>query len=495
MNRYLPLRLGAALIAVLLMALAWWMVLAAERGVQSLSLTRDGVPVTLLLPAVTEPAPGVVMAHGFAGSDRLMRHWALTLARAGVVVALPDLSGHGRNQAPLDWWNDPEQFQRDVQTALDLLLSRPEVDHQRLGLLGHSLGAGAAIDAGRLRLDDVSAVVAISPGQSEVGPDSPRNLMLMAGAWEGPFLAAAKTLLEQAGGEGGDPLQGTARTLTVIPHAEHIGILFRHEAHAASLAWFARAWDLSIPDVSPNPTLAWWLLHLLAVLILWRALVPLFAHRESPSLLGMHPDWLDHTRRPLLRAALSGIGATLALIGIGEVIYLDGLGGILVSPQFALWLALAGLFWLALGTRPPRPEWSDLGWGMVMFGVLMLAFGVLGAKVWLAWWPPLHRLPYLPVLTLLILPWALALSTALLGREGIRGFGLGLGITLVTMVTVGIAAAVVDGMMFLLIILPLLPVMLALPLLVSLPAQRPWAGGLAMAAFLGWTLTMMFPLI
>ncbi|AHK80680.1 hypothetical protein M911_08270 [Ectothiorhodospira haloalkaliphila] len=489
------LRIITALLALAVIITAWIMVIDTGQGVEQRQLQRDGVPVTLLLPNDASHAPGVVVAHGFAGSAQLMRSWGLALADAGFVVALPDLSGHGRNRAPLDWWNDPEQFQRDVQSALALLGEQPEVDARRLSLLGHSLGAGAVIDAAMDTVQPIQAVVAVSPGQSEVTPSSPPNLLLMAGAWEGPFLEAAQNLLEKAGGPGGDPTTGTARALEVVPGVEHIGVLFSPQAHAASIQWLAQVSEISPQPATRVSPMLWWLLNLVGIIVLWRALAPLWVDDDRLRLDTAQAQAHGRTRRPLVRAAISGALATLLLIGIGEIIYLDGIGGILVSPQFALWLALAGGIWLALGTRPPRPEWPDLAWGPIMLGVLVLGFGVMGAALWLAWWPPLHRLPYLPILTLLILPWAIAFATALQGRAGWRGLGVGLGVALITMVTVGVAAALVDGMMFLLIILPLLPVMLALPLLVSRPVQRPWADGFALAAFLGWTLTVMFPLI
>lgn len=497
MNAPRPLpRILLALCALALIITAWWQVLSLEDGILERQVIRDGVPVTLVLPAKRSgPVPGVVVAHGFAGSGRLMQTWALALADAGMAVALPDLSGHGANRKPLDWWNDPDQFRRDVQSALTELAQQPEVDTGRLALLGHSLGAGAVIAAAREAQPPVQAVVAVSPGPAEVNATHPPNLLLMAGALEGPFRAAAESLLQDAGGEGGHMERGTARDLFIVPGSEHIGVLFSARSHDASVDWLTRVFGLESPTGSPPSPLLWWVLHLVAVVVLWRALAPLLADPDRRRIDAAEATRQGRNHRPLVRAAIASAAATLGLFGIGLGIHLDGIGGIVVGPQFALWLALAGGFWMLLGTRPPAPQGRDLAWGLALLVALVLAFGALGSLLWIPWWPPLHRLPYLPVLALLILPWAVALATALQGRSGWRGLGTGLGIALITLVGMGVAAALVEGMQFLFIVLPLLPAMLALPLLLSRPVQRPWADGLALAGFLGWTLAAMFPLV
>ncbi|MFP4080739.1 MAG: alpha/beta hydrolase, partial [Ectothiorhodospira sp.] len=81
--RPLP-RILLALAALGVLLLAWWQVLALDDGIQERHRSHAGVPVTLLLPeGAARPLPGVVVAHGFAGSGTLMRTWALTLADAG----------------------------------------------------------------------------------------------------------------------------------------------------------------------------------------------------------------------------------------------------------------------------------------------------------------------------------------------------------------------------------------------------------------------------
>ena len=57
-------------------------------------MTVDGIPATVFRPASGPPGPVVVIAHGFAGSQQLMRSFAATLARNGYVAVTFDFAGH-----------------------------------------------------------------------------------------------------------------------------------------------------------------------------------------------------------------------------------------------------------------------------------------------------------------------------------------------------------------------------------------------------------------
>jgi len=62
------------------------------------------------------------------------------------------------------------------------------------------------------------------------------------------------------------------------------------------------------------------------------------------------------------------------------------------------------------------------------------------------------------------------------------------------LVTLGAAAIVVPGLGFLLLVLPLLPLILAATAVIAVGVDRPWATGTAGAVFVGWLLAMLFPL-
>jgi len=144
----------------------------ADRGLYIRQSTVDGVPLREVRPADSSPMmPGVVVAHGFAGSARLMAGFGDSLARRGSVVVLLDFNGHGANR------NTPPDLMSNVDTALRHLRSLPGVDPQRLSLVGHSMGAGAVTRYAATN-PGVAATVAISlPNATDLSTDRPSRLL------------------------------------------------------------------------------------------------------------------------------------------------------------------------------------------------------------------------------------------------------------------------------------------------------------------------------
>ena len=217
----------------------------ADDGLSRTSTVVDGVPLTTIRPdrAVTG-APGAVVAHGFAGSARLMYAFGDTLARNGYVVVLPDFRGHAGSRRRLD----VDALPADLDTAVRFLRAQPGVDANAIVLIGHSMGAVAVT---RYAADhaDIAATVAISlagVGELPAAADRPRNLLLLYGGNEFPaFPAAARRALAAPDPTGtytlgrtyGDPTRGTARRAHEVAGVEHISILFADETHRATLAW------------------------------------------------------------------------------------------------------------------------------------------------------------------------------------------------------------------------------------------------------------------
>jgi alpha-beta hydrolase superfamily lysophospholipase len=184
------------LMALLLIVLSWWGVAAAQAGLVVRSLNQDGVPLLYIAPQRPKAVPGVLVAHGFAGSKQLMLGYAQVLAHGGYAVMLWDFAGHAANTAPLGRLS----LQQDLDVAYAALLEQPEVDPARLALLGHSMGSGAVMSAGIRDVGRFAATVAISPTGAQVTPSAPRNLQLQVGSWEGGFVRNAQKLLAAAGG-------------------------------------------------------------------------------------------------------------------------------------------------------------------------------------------------------------------------------------------------------------------------------------------------------
>jgi dienelactone hydrolase len=457
---------------------------AAGRGVEQRTVTVGPTPVSLYVPegATVAASPGVVVAHGFAGSRQLMHSWSLALARAGFVVAAPDLAGHGGSALRIA--EDREALAADVGRALTALRDVDAVDHRRIGLLGHSMGSGAVLAAGIADPVTFRAVVAVSPTDAPVTTDAPRDLLLLAGANERRFVANAESLLERAGGAGGAPGDGDARALAIVPRVEHVTILFSDAAQARSVAWLAAA-------LAHEPTVARRIEPLLGWLLAAVGVVLLFQHVARRYVTAA--DDARRTSSAWVMAALGGLAATASLIIIARSVTLSDTTGVLVAGEVGLWFALAGAAWLRFGVRPAAPDARDLGWG-VLGAVALVAIGALGARAWLAWWPTGARAALVVPLVLAVAPFVLATMAVLQGSRGLRLVGGWSAVAVMSTVTLGAAAFTVPGLGFLVLVLPLVPLVLGLVVAVGAVMDRPWAGALAGSTFLGWLLAVLFPL-
>ncbi|WP_018412136.1 alpha/beta hydrolase [Methyloversatilis thermotolerans] len=105
------------------------------------------------------PAPAVLVMHGWGANASLMLPLARPLHDAGHAVLLIDARGHGASE-DIDFMSLP-RFADDVAAGLDWLLDRLDVDHARLSLVGHSVGA-AAILLEASRRDRLHAAIALS---------------------------------------------------------------------------------------------------------------------------------------------------------------------------------------------------------------------------------------------------------------------------------------------------------------------------------------------
>ncbi len=98
----------------------------------------------LLRPATpSSRSPAVVLAHGWSGCAADVLPVAASLVRAGFAVLAYDARGHGRSGAagPVTILD----LAGDVLAAAEHLRARPGVDGARLGVVGQSIGGGAAI--------------------------------------------------------------------------------------------------------------------------------------------------------------------------------------------------------------------------------------------------------------------------------------------------------------------------------------------------------------
>jgi dipeptidyl aminopeptidase/acylaminoacyl peptidase len=108
---------------------------------------------------VADQAPAVVVMHGWGGNAEQMLPFAALLHREGYAVLLFDARNHGGSDT--DGHSSMPRFAEDLEHSLQWLTRQPGVDPGRLVLLGHSVGAGAALLTASRR-HDLAAVVSIA---------------------------------------------------------------------------------------------------------------------------------------------------------------------------------------------------------------------------------------------------------------------------------------------------------------------------------------------
>jgi len=104
-------------------------------------------------------APAVVVMHGWGANASLMLPALAPLHAAGFAVLLIDAHCHGQSDAAA--FTSLPRFAEDIEAGLDWMRQQKSVDARRLALMGHSVGAGAALLCATRR-PDVRAVISLS---------------------------------------------------------------------------------------------------------------------------------------------------------------------------------------------------------------------------------------------------------------------------------------------------------------------------------------------
>ena len=176
---------------------------------------RDGVPISSwFVPARGDgPRPAVVIVHGWTWNrlgnpenDLLSRITgaapvellkpARALHEAGYHVFSLDLRNHGRSgSSPVVTFGHDES--NDLLGAVDYLKEREDVDAERIGVLGYSMGANTVMFA-CARTQDIKAAIAVQP----VRPTSfgRRLSEALLGPLGGITLNVARRVYYRAGG-------------------------------------------------------------------------------------------------------------------------------------------------------------------------------------------------------------------------------------------------------------------------------------------------------
>jgi carboxymethylenebutenolidase len=114
----------------------------------SVSVNGSAMDIYLDAPARSAPGPAIVLMYHRDGIDDFTRRVAATLAQAGYLVAVPDISHRVPTDVPMA---DRKPFFKDAEVATDIeatvayLQGRPDIVADRLVIMGHCMGGRMAL--------------------------------------------------------------------------------------------------------------------------------------------------------------------------------------------------------------------------------------------------------------------------------------------------------------------------------------------------------------
>ena len=110
----------------------------------------DGQHIDGTLVAASNTVPGVLLVHGWDGSQEQYLARAHEIAALGCVCLTFDLRGHARHAAQLQSVSRNDNL-RDLLAAYDVLVGHPTVDPESIAIVGSSYGGYLAAIATTVR--------------------------------------------------------------------------------------------------------------------------------------------------------------------------------------------------------------------------------------------------------------------------------------------------------------------------------------------------------
>jgi dienelactone hydrolase len=500
-----PLKVIAALVAAALIGAALWQLKAAGDGLSITPMDIGGIPTTVYRPGEGPSAPAVVIAHGFAGSQQLMQSFALSFARNGYVAVTFDFAGHGRNTRSMNGDIDLIEgaTKRLMQDVASVAAEARKLGDGRLAVLGHSMASDIVVRFAQSS-PSVEATIAVSMFSPAVTATAPRNLLVIAGDWEGmlkqeALRAVSLATAPQAAQPGvtyGDFSAGTARRAAFSPHVEHASVLFSDATMRESVAWldasFGTARGTAIETDGRGP----WIAALLAgiVLLAWplASLLPRVTSPPAGAGLGWKRMW-PGLILPML--------ATPLILRFAPTHFLPVLVADYLAVHFFVYGALV-FCWILWQRRSVKPG-STSKRAFALAVAAAVAYGFI-ALVWpldsfVTSFLPTGQRPVL-IAILLIGTLSFFLADEWLTRGAGAARGSYVASKLAFLVSLAMAVALDPGRLFFLIII--VPVIALFFIVYGLMSRwvydrtgQPLIAGIASAIAFAWAIGVTFPLV
>lgn len=377
------IKILAALLAAVLIVIALWQLKAAERGITITPVVIGDIPATIYRPGDGTAGPAVVIAHGFAGSQQLMQSFALTFARNGYSAVTFDFAGHGRNTRSMNGDIDLIEgaTKRLLADVTRVAAEARKMGDGRLAVLGHSMASDIVV---RFAEGDpsVTATIAVSMFSPAVTATEPRNLLVIAGEWEGMLKQEALRAVSLAiapktaepGVTYGDFAAGTARRAVFSPHVEHASVLFSGATMRESVDWLDQSFGITRERAAQTDGRGPWIAALLAgvVLLAWplASLLPRVSTPPAGAGLGWRQIWPGIVI-PMLAAPL--------ILRVAPTHFLPVLVADYLAVHFLVYGALV-FGWIIWQGRSAKPAVTSAG-AFVTALVAVIVYGFV-ALVW-----------------------------------------------------------------------------------------------------------------
>ena len=223
----------------------------------------------------SDPAPGIVYIHGYQNNRETGDAYCIELARRGFVVLGIDAIGRGNSGTPGEL-DDPDFDPTwGGKTSAAYLISIPFVDPQKIGLIGHSLGAEMVYT---VALQDPSIKGLVITGfayREDASSTMPKNMLMIHGKYdefrrrmtgtrdfEKEWMNTPRTRKvfpvknPKLGDTYGNFDDGTARRV-YMPRITHLHTTHSGAAIAEALEWMKAALKPSQTDWIPSDQQIW----------------------------------------------------------------------------------------------------------------------------------------------------------------------------------------------------------------------------------------------
>jgi dienelactone hydrolase len=501
--RALPIVAGALVVLALLLFVRLG---ALERGGPphfGVSM-GTGIPGTLYLPGKLEHgqlplrAAGhrpalIVIAHGYSADQQLMSAMARSFARAGYAALTFDFRGHGSNTAPFKG-----DLRDDFRAVLDWATASPDIDANRIVVLGHSMGAGAALDFATID-PRPKAVIPVSGGFVVNDARVPPHVLFIAAQRDPGFIRDRQAILAAE-------LQGRTDVESLkVGGTDHVTVLWSKTTITHVIGFLDRTVGSPIDRVSAgrnDPRLGTTVIFLLVALGLVAFLGLVVGRTVQPvTSTATNGAWILLGGAVLLTMPLLATGGyNLLPLGPGQplAVHLALAGGLLWLARFLVRRgAVTGAIARWIGDGPWLPLRSVVGpgvaAGLVLF-VLLTPVGLVFHRLV----PDVERALLWVVVAALMLPFFAAFEALI--RRGSTRAAIGRGVLgrllLIAALVVGVGVQILPPVLGLVI-----PIIVLEYVILEIFAATSYASGrnpalvaVVDSVFIAWFIVMLTPI-